>query len=114
MILKSTSEYRSFLNPDASVTISIRTDDQVHSVRAETEASSKVFGDFESKFQIVLRLLAEGPDTSESKLPASTPVARPTNSREFIDTLATLDAHLVSQAEMDFEAFVDMQGEAYL
>lgn len=98
MILKSTSDYRSFLNPDASVTISIRTNDQVRSVRAETEASGKVFGDFESKFQIVT---------------ASTPMARPTGLLEFIDTLITLDAHLVSQAEMDFEAFVDMRGEAY-
>ena len=99
MILKSTSDYRSFLNPDASVTISIRTDDHVHSVRAETEASGKVFGDFESKFQIVT---------------ASTPMARPTGLHEFIDTLTALNEHLVSQAEMDFEAFIDMRGEAYL
>lgn len=95
MILKSTSDYRSFLNPDASVTISIRTDDQVHSVRVETEASGKVFGDCESKFQIVT---------------ASAPTAHSIDRFES----TTLDAYLVSQAERDFEAFIEMRGEAYL
>lgn len=99
MILKSTSDYRSFLNPDASVTISIRTDDQVHSVRVETEASGKIFGDFESRFQIAS---------------LSNPLPRPTDLLDFIHLLTILDAHLVSQAEMDFEAYVDMRGEAYL
>ena len=93
MILKSTSDYRSFLNPDASVTISIQTDDRIHSVRAETEASGKVFGDFESKFQIAAATLFPiEPNIDE----------------------AVLDAFLISQAEMDFEAFVNMRGEAYL
>ena len=99
MILKSTSDYRSFLNPDASVTISIRTDGQVHSVRVETEASGKIFGDFESRFQIAS---------------LSNPLPRPTDLLDFIHLLTILDAHLVSQAEMDFEAYVDMRGEAYL
>ena len=92
MILKSTSDYRSFLNPDGSVTISVRANDRVHSVRAEVEASGKVFGDLESKFQIVS---------------LSNPLPRPTDLLDFIPFLTTLDAHLISHAEMDFEAFVE-------
>ena len=108
MILKSTSDYRSFLNPDGSVTLSVRANDRIHSVRAElemhtevsdtsgrrfhVETSGKVFGDFESKFQIVS---------------LSNPLPRPTDLLDFIPFLTTLDAHLISHAEMDFEAFVE-------
>ena len=92
MILKSTSDYRSFLNPDSSVTISISANDRVHSVRTEVEASGKVFGDFESKFQIVS---------------LSNPLPRPTDLLDFIHFLTALDAHLVSLAEVDFEVYVD-------
>ena len=108
MILKSTSDYRSFLNPDGSVTISVLANDRVHSVRAElemrpevsdaserhfrVETSGKVFGDFESKFQIVA---------------LSNSLPRPTDLVDFIDFLTTLDAHLVSLAEVDFEGYVN-------
>ena len=92
MILKSTSDYRSFLNPDGSVTISVLANDRVHSARTEVEASGKVFGDLESKFQIVS---------------LSNPLPRPTDLLDFIPFLTTLDAHLISYAEVDFEAFVE-------
>lgn len=92
MILKSTSDYCSSLNPDGSVTLSVLANDRVHSVRAEVEAPGKVSGDFESKFQIVFH---------------ANPLPRPTDLVDYIEFLTTLDAHLVSLAEMDFEVFVD-------
>ena len=90
MILKSTSDYCSFLNPDGSVTLSVLANDRVHSVRAET--SGTVSGDFESKFQIVS---------------LSNPLPRPTDLVDYIDFLTVLDARLVSLAELDFEVYVD-------
>ena len=92
MILKSTSDYCSFLNPDGSVTISVLLNGHVHSIQTEVEASGKVSGDFESKIQIVSH---------------SNPLPRPTDLVDYIDFLTTLDAHLVSFAEVDFEVYVD-------
>ena len=92
MILKSTSDYCSSLNPDGSVTISVLVNDRVHSARSEVEASGTVSGDFESKFQIASH---------------ANPLPRPTDLVDFIDFLTTLDAHLVSLAEVDFEVYVD-------
>lgn len=99
MILKSTSDYCSFLNPDGSVTLSVLTNDRVHSVRTEVETSGTVSGDFESKFQIVS---------------LSNPLPRPTDLVDYIDFLTVLDAHLVSLADADFEVYVDdLWMEAY-
>ena len=88
MILKSTSDYCSYINPDGSVTLSVRVDSHVHSVSVDGTVSGSV----ESKIQIA----------GHAK-----PIPRPTNLLDFIDLITTLDAHLVSLADADFEGYVD-------